>query len=86
MKEALMADGLCIKIYNPLEQKLVAVFDSYNKAANKLGVTRKTIVYHAQSKTRILSPILNIVVAVRLAKKSEEDINLITITNKRGRL
>lgn len=86
MKEGIISDGLCVKVYNPVEKKLIAVYNNYSKAANKLGLTHKSVLYHINNKSRVMAPLLNMVVAIRLAQQKEVDINLITITSKRGKL
>lgn len=86
MKPGIVEDGLCVKIYNPEEKKLIAVFENYSKAANKLGLTHKAVLYYAQCKKRTIAPLFNMEVAIRMSKQKDEDLNLILITNKRGRL
>lgn len=71
----------CIKVYNPEEQKLIAVFASMHKAANRLGVAASKIQVKCSTKKRIFSPVLNMYVAVRIAARKEEDNVLIKKTS-----
>lgn len=86
MKEGIMEDGLCLKVYNPFIQKVIAVYDNYNKAANRLGLTVKCVVYYSKEKKRVMAPLLNQIVALRVSRLTEKEINQIIITNKRGHL
>lgn len=76
----------CIKVYNPAKQELLRTFDTYGQAANYLGISHKILRNAAHSKTRRFSPLLNMEVAIRVRKKTEEDRQIIrkTIKNSGG--
>ena len=76
----------CIKVYDPSKQELLRTFDNYRQASAYLGISHKVLRNATRSKTRRFSPILNIEVAVRVKKKTEEDRQIIrkTIKNSGG--
>ena len=60
-------DNTCIKVYNPAEQKLIAVFENYKKAANKLGISSAQVQHSCAKKTRAYCPLIDMEVALRLS-------------------
>lgn len=72
----------CIKVYNPEQQKLIGVYASFAKAAQKLGITPSKVQLKCSTKTRIYSPILKLRVACRLASRKEAEDILIQKTSK----
>lgn len=72
-----MYDDTCIKVYDPEQKKLIGVFKSYIKAANRLGITGTRVQQKCASKNRVFSPVLQKHVALRLSAVKPEDIPLI---------
>lgn len=70
-------DNTCIKVYDPEHQKLIGVYKSFSKAAQKLGLTSTAIQKRCITKRRVLSPLLNKEVACRLSACKPEDHQLI---------
>lgn len=66
-------DNTCIKIYEPGEQKLIAVFESYKRAADKLGTTPSAIQHACSRRGRTHSNMLGRPVAPRLSAIKEGD-------------
>ncbi len=64
---------IIVKVYNPLKQELIGVFENYSKAARALGLTPKIVYNKATSKKRVMSPYLEIEVAIRITRKKPED-------------
>jgi hypothetical protein len=75
-------DNLCIKVYDPVNQKIIAVFDTYKKASARLGVSAELIHRKVTSKRRLYSPKYGLDVAVRIGQKTKEMDELILKTNK----
>lgn len=75
-------EDTCIKVYNPEKQKLIAVYKTFAKAANRLGVTSSTVQHKIASKKRMHSPSLNMEVAVRCGHIKPGDEELIEKTLK----
>lgn len=73
-------EDMCIKIYNPENKQLIGVFKNFAKAANKLGVHITILSRKCGNKERLFSPSLNIEVACRLNKITEEDLKNIKKT------
>jgi hypothetical protein len=63
------ADDICVKVYDPSKQELIATYNNYTEAARKLGLTFKVVYAACISKTRRFSPFLNKEVAIRAAAK-----------------
>jgi hypothetical protein len=67
-------DDTCVKVYDPSlpdGQKLIATYDTYKDAGNKLGLTSSTVQHRCVVKTRVYSPILGKEVAIRLSAKEK---------------
>lgn len=79
-------DNTCIKVYDPAHQKLIAVYDNFQKASNRLGLTYKVAHMKATTKKRVYSPLLKLEVAIRISVKKEEDDKLISQTQLKGML
>jgi hypothetical protein len=77
---------ICIKVYDPTQQKLIAVYENYMRAAQKLGITPKILYHRIIFKKRVFSPAFNLEIAVRSAGKKEGDDKLIEETFKYGKL
>lgn len=75
-------EDVCIKVYDPLKQELIAVFKNYSKASVKLGVGHTTVQHKCESKRRMFSPILNKEVACRAVIMKPGDDELIKHTEK----
>jgi hypothetical protein len=71
-----MYDDTCIKVYDPKEKKLIAVFKNYIKAANKLGLSTNVILRRCAKKKRVFSPTLQKEIALRISVVKPEDIPL----------
>lgn len=61
------ADDICIKVYDPTKQELIATYPNYAQAAKKLGLTGRVVYTACMNKTRRFSPFLNKEVAIRAA-------------------
>ena len=59
MNNKLDADDICIKVYDPLTQELIATYDNHTEAARKLGLTYKLVYSASINKKRRFSPFLN---------------------------
>jgi hypothetical protein len=76
-------DNTCVKIYDPERQKLIAVFENYKKAANKIGSTPTAVQHACARRGRTFSQILGVEVAPRLSAIKEGDLALINHCNKK---
>jgi hypothetical protein len=76
-------DNTCIKVYNPAEQKLIAVFENYKKAGNKLGISAALVQHACVKKGRAYCPLIGMEVALRLSAIKEGDDDRISICNKK---
>ena len=59
------ADDICVKVYDPNKQELLATYNNYTEAARKLGLTYKVVYAACTNRTRRFSPFLNKEVAIR---------------------
>jgi len=75
-------DNTCIKVYNPEKQELIAIYDTFKRTGNMLGLTAGMVQQHCARKTRVYSPILEMDVAVRLSTIKPEDIEKIKTFTK----
>jgi hypothetical protein len=62
----------CVKVYDPVEKKLLFSFDSYAAASKKLGITTDSIKKATKSKLRRYSPFLAKDVALRIGIKNKQ--------------
>jgi hypothetical protein len=76
----------CIKAYDPSKQELIAVYNNYHQAANKLGTTPASIQHCCTRRGRTYSKTLNMEVAVRLATKKPGDEEMIEICKRKTTL
>lgn len=76
-------DNTCIKVYNPAEQKLIAVFENYKKAGNKLGISAAQVQHSCVKKTRVYCPLIDMEVALRLSAIKDGDLEKINHCNKK---
>lgn len=76
-------DNTCIKVYNPAEQKLIAVFENYKKAGNKLGISAAQVQHSCVKKSRAYCPLIDMEVALRLSALKDGDLDKINHCNKR---
>lgn len=76
-------DNTCIKVYDPSRQKLIAVFENYKKAANKLGISSALVQHTCVKKARAYCPLIDMEVALRLSAIKEGDQDRITYCNKK---
>lgn len=70
----------CVKVYDPTKQQLIAVYENYNKASNRLGITAAAILRRCAQKSRVWSPMMNMEIAIRLTSVKEGDSELIEKT------
>ena len=63
------ADDICIKVYDPSKQELIAIYDNYAQASKKLGLSPKAVHAACRNKTRRFSPFLKKEVAMRASAK-----------------
>ena len=70
-----IGDNTCVKIYDPVHKKLIAVFENFKKAGNKLGITSAAIQHACARKGRTFSRLLQKEVAPRLSaiKQGDQD-------------
>jgi len=78
-----IGDNTCVKIYDPTKQQLIAVFDSYKKAAAKLGVSASVIQHACAKRGRVFSEILKKEIAPRLSAIKEGDQEKIDYCNRK---
>lgn len=76
-------DSTCVKIYEPGQKKLIAVFENYKKAANKLGCSSAAVQHACARKGRTFSQILGKEIAPRLSALKEGDAEKINHCNKK---
>ena len=76
-------DNTCIKVYNPQKQELIAVFDTYKKAAAKLGLTDSVVQKCCTKKMRVHAPHINMEVALRISAIKEGDKERMEHCNKK---
>ena len=76
-------DNTCIKVYNPQKQELIAVFDSYKKAAAKLGLTDSVVQKCCVKKVRIHAPHIDMEVVLRISAIKEGDKEKMEHCNKK---
>ena len=81
-KSDVLYEDTCIRVYDPEKKELIAVFKTYAKASSRLGVRATTVQHKCESKRRMLSPILNKVVACRIGVIKDGDRELIERTEK----
>jgi len=73
----------CIKVYDPeATPKLIAVYENFNKAGGRLGITPNLVQKKCVSKTTVYSPNLDKMVSVRLTRTLPEDVERIEKTRK----
>ena len=71
------AEDECIRVYNPLKQEVIRVYNTYSQASRCLGVSEDIIKNAAVTKKRKFSTVLNMEVAIRVALKKEADIEML---------
>jgi hypothetical protein len=62
-----MIDNISVKIYDPAKKELIATYNSYKDASQKLGMTYKVLKIAAKTKTRRFCERLNKEIAIREA-------------------
>jgi predicted RNA-binding protein YlxR (DUF448 family) len=72
----------CIRIYNPLKQEVIKVYNTYSQASRGLGISEDIIKNAAITKKRKFSRVLNMEVAIRVNTKTEADMKMIKQINK----
>lgn len=72
-----MYKDTCIKVYDPLEKKLIGTYRSFTKASQKLGISPSSVQQKCASKNRVFSPVLKKEVALRLSSIKPEDVDII---------
>lgn len=78
-----ISDNTCIKIYDPVQKKLIAVYENFKKAGNKLGVSASAIQHACARRGRTFSHILQEDIAPRLSAIKEGDMDRINHCNKK---
>jgi hypothetical protein len=76
-------DNTCVKVYDPTRQKLVAVFENYKKAANKLGISAALVQHSCVRKARAYCPLIQMEAALRLSAIKDGDLERINHCNKK---
>lgn len=61
-------EGLCIKVYDPMKKECIRTYRNMKEAAGKLGIPDKQVRNACNTKTRRYSPVLQMEVALRIAK------------------
>lgn len=64
-------DNTCLKVYDVNTKQVIATYDTYKQASQKLGLTEKAISYRTSTKQRFHSPKLNKEVTCRISKREE---------------
>jgi hypothetical protein len=77
MRNSISEDDLCVKVYDPRNRELIAIYENYKKAALKLGVSETLIRKKIVNKKRLYSPILDLEVAIRIGVRSKDNEELI---------
>lgn len=73
----------CVKVYDPeATPKLIAVYENFNKAGGRLGITPTGVQKRCVTKTKVYSPNLDKMVAIRLTPIYPEDAERIEKTRK----
>lgn len=62
-------EDICYKIYDPVEKKLIATYNTCRETSDKLGLTPSSVRAAAVHKTRRYSEYLKKEVAIRMAPK-----------------
>ena len=75
-------DGTCVKVYNPIEKKVIGVYPTFKKASDRIGISEKWLKNKATNKTRIYSDFYGMDVAIRHSAMKEGDDVLIDKTLK----
>lgn len=81
-KETGLYDDTCVKIYDPEKKELIAVYRSFPKAGNRLGLTPRVVQGRCINKERVYSPLLQKEIACRLSAMKPGDEELIEKTLK----
>ncbi len=81
-KAEVLYEDTCIRVYDPEKKELIAVFKTYSKASNRLGVGHSTVQHKCESKRRMYSPMLKKEVACRIGVMKKGDKELIELTEK----
>jgi hypothetical protein len=76
-------DDTCIKIYDPSQQKLIAVFENFKRAGVKLGVTPAAMQHACARRGRTFSKLLQIEIAPRIGALGETERKQIAHCNKK---
>ena len=74
----------CVKIYDPSTKSLIAVYQNYKKASNKLLLHPSTLRQKAKTRRRVFCEPLGIEIAVRVSSLGEKEQLLIEETTKNG--
>lgn len=78
-----LGDNTCIKVYDPSRQKLIAVFENYKRAANKLGLSSNAVLRTCASRARTYCPLIGMEAALRLSAIKEGDLERIAYCSKK---
>lgn len=78
-----IGDNTCVKVYDPVKKKLIAVFENYKKTGMKLGVTASVVYHTCVRKGKTYSPFLKQEVALRLSSYKDGDRERIQYCNKK---
>jgi hypothetical protein len=72
----------CIKVYDPIDKRLVGIYPSFAKAAHKLGLSASQVQQRCTTKTRVFSSKYGKEVACRLSRLKPEDEELMSKCSK----
>jgi hypothetical protein len=64
-------ENTCVKVWNPLNQTIINIYENYSKAGNAIGVTPLVVMKRCKDKQRVHAPLLKMDVALRLTKKEK---------------
>jgi hypothetical protein len=78
-----IGDNTCVKVYDPEKKQLIAVFENYKKAANKLGISAALVQHTCVKKARAYCPLIQLEAALRLSAIKEGDLDRINQCNKK---
>lgn len=79
-------DDTCVKVYDPNQKKVIGVYTTFRKAADKMGLGEKLLKSRAESKIRVYSEYYGMDVAIRHSRLKEGDNILIEKTLKNKKL
>ncbi len=84
MSPFLLRENICVKVYDVETKQIIAVYQNYKKASTRLGIPSPRIHRCALNRSRMYSPMLNKLIAIRVGQCDKEMQDLIekTLKNK----